>query len=146
MLWAILLACGLLLVGVVLSVVTHELGHVLGFDHDEMGVSDTLEVGNRKLPQYLIQPGDTNRDGVFDRFDLIAVLALIDDRAGIPVPGNYRRLQHNPGFRTDRQKRAVGRAPLFAQCRQNDFHDLIVMVHHAEQRRIKSAALVTFGG
>ena len=65
-----------------LSAVTHELGHLLGFDHDVMG--STLGVGVRDLDflddlgsesesgTQIRQPGDANRDGRFDQRDLVA--------------------------------------------------------------------------
>jgi hypothetical protein len=55
-----------------ISVVTHELGHLLGMDHDRLGM-DTLGVGVRQLPGLLLA-GDANGDGVFDRRDLVQVL------------------------------------------------------------------------
>ena len=61
-----------------LSVMVHEFGHLLGFDHDVLGI-DTLPVGTRYLPSidYMKAnrvPGDANSDGMFDQLDIMQVL------------------------------------------------------------------------
>ena len=54
-----------------LSTVTHEFGHLLGFDHDDHGVMRAvLDVGVGTLPHQLL-PGDTNLDGVVDFADFL---------------------------------------------------------------------------
>ena len=75
-----------------LSAVAHELGHVLGVDHEVMGA--TLGVGVRDLGYLddvfrdtnawtqIRQPGDANGDGRFDQLDLVAVLQAGKYRTG----------------------------------------------------------------
>ena len=49
-----------------LSVVVHEFGHLLGFDHNVLGTHQP-RMGVRQLPKLL--PGDTNLDGTVDVAD-----------------------------------------------------------------------------
>ena len=64
-----------------LSVVTHELGHVLGFEHsdgyDVMG--RTLAVGQRRLPASSLVGGSFAGDGYGSRNDLAAGMQSLDE-------------------------------------------------------------------
>src|SRR5262249_10140362 len=59
-----------------LTVLMHEMGHVLGFDHEPTGVmQETLDPGTRLSPSLL----DLHSAGLGDRTDVALAVALADE-------------------------------------------------------------------
>ncbi len=72
-------------------------------------------------------------------------LVLIGDGAGIRIGRHHRRQQDPPRIGTDRQERAVGRAPVRAERRQDDLGHRIVALQQGQQCRVELAGAVALG-
>ena len=77
--------------------------------------------------------------------DRFAVVVLVGDGPGVLVARDHRHLQDDARLGAHRQERAVGLAPFFAQGRQDDAHDPVVVPQNVQERRVELAFLVALG-
>ena len=72
--------------------------------------------------------------------------ALVDDGAAFRMHFPDRHHQHLAGVRVDGQEGAVGRPPLRPQRRQDDVHDLLVMLQEQRRHRVELTGAIAVGG
>ena len=78
---------------------------------------------------------------------MLDILAQImePDHPGFGIDDRDRHLQHLPRSGRDRQDRRIGLPAFFAQGRQHDRHDRVVMAQHVLQRLVEPARIIALG-
>ena len=68
-----------------------------------------------------------------------SVLALINDGSGIQIRFQYRDLEDFTGLLANRQERAIGLLPFFAERRQHNAHHIVVASQQLHQCVVEPA-------